>query len=299
MLKVVLAGRYGFYEDFLFEHCTDFRILCPITPIWNMSEFQCYQFKSFDRPLTEDEHKEVGTWSSRGQVTSTSATFIYHFGDFRKSPEWAVEQYFDAMIYFANWGTRRLLFRFPTSMIDAKAVKKFCIENDWSSDFIRIQKKGAVYLLDLHFSNEEGGVWMEEDDFDIDVLGKIRDDLMEGDYRALYVLWAKFAAADPDEDEAEDDDKPDKVLLPPPVPPNLKKLNATLKAFIEFFEIDASIVSAAQANSVERTKEEIDYKKLLQLLPDKERIEWLERVINGEPKLGVLLKKRLEKLGKS
>lgn len=76
-------------------------------------------------------------------------------------------------------------------------------------------------------------------------------------------------------------------------------MNATLKAFIEFFEIDASIVTAAQATSVERTKEEIDYKKLLQLLPDKEQIEWLERVINGEPKLGVLLKKRLEKLGKS
>jgi hypothetical protein len=264
----------------------------------SMSEFQCYQFKSFDRPLTEDERKEVGTWSSRAQVTSTSATFIYHYGSFRKSPESAVELYFDAMIYFANWGTRRLLFRLPASLIDAKALKKFCIENDWSSDFISFQKKGAVYLLDLHLSNEEGGVWMEEDDFDIDVLGKIRDDLMEGDYRTLYLLWAKFAADAPDEDDADEDDKPDKVLSPPPVPPNLKKLNATLKAFIEFFEIDDSIVSAAQAASVERAKEVIDYKKLLKLLPDKERIEWLERVIDGEAKLGVQLKKRLEKMGK-
>lgn len=262
-----------------------------------MSEFQCYQFKSFDRPLTEDERKEVGTWSSRAQVTSTSATFIYHYGDFRKSPEWAVELYFDAMLYFANWGTRRLLFRLPASLIDAKALKKFCIENDWSSDFISFQKKGAVYLLDLHLSNEEGGMWMEEDDFDIDVLGRIRDDLMEGDYRALYLLWAKFAADETDEDE-EDQDKKAKVLLPPPVPPNLKKLDATLKAFIKFFEIDDSIVYEAQAASVERVKEAIDYKKLLHLLPDKERIKWLERVIDGEPKLGVLLKKRLGKLGK-
>ncbi|AEE54600.1 hypothetical protein [Haliscomenobacter hydrossis] len=261
-----------------------------------MSEFQCYQFKSFDRPLTEDECKEVGTWSSRAQVTANSATFIYHYGDFRKSPEWAVELYFDAMIYFANWGTRRLLFRLPTSMIDAKALKKFCIENDWSSDFINFQKKGAVYLLYLHLSNEEGGVWMEEDDFDIDVLGKIRDDLMEGDYRALYLLWAKFATAETDDDE-EDQDKKAKLQLPPPVPPNLKKLNATLKAFIEFFEIDESIVSAAQAASVERAKEAVDYKKLLQLLPDEERIEWLERVINGEPKLSVLLKKTAGEVG--
>lgn len=263
-----------------------------------MSEFQCYQFKSFDRPLTEDERKEVGTWSSRAQVTSDSATFIYHYGDFRKSPEWAVALYFDAMIYFANWGTRRLLFRFPASLIDAKALKKFCIENDWSSDCIGLEKRESVYLLDLHFSNEEGGRWMEQDDFGIDILGKIRDDLMEGDYRTLYLLWAKFAADAPDEDE-EEDYKHDKVLPPPPVPPNLKNLDAHLNAFIEFFEIDDSIVYEAQAASVDQAKEVIDYKKLLQLLPDKERIEWLERVIEGEPKLGVLLKKRLEKLGKS
>ena len=261
-----------------------------------MSEFQCYQFKSFDRVLTEDERQEVSTWSSRAQVTSTSATFIYHYGDFRKSPEWAVELYFDAMIYFANWGTRRLLFRLPASLIDAEALKKFCIENDWSSDCISLEKRESVYLLDLHFSNEEGGRWMEQDDFGIEVLGKIRDDLMEGDYRALYLLWVKFAADAPHEDE-EEDYQQDKVLLPPPVPPNLKNLDATLNAFIEFFEIYDSIVYEAQAASVEEVKEAIDYKKLLLLLPDKERIEWLERMIEGEPKLGVLLKKRLEKLG--
>jgi len=265
-----------------------------------MSEFQCYQFKSFDRPLTEDERKEVGTWSSRAQVTSTSATFIYHYGDFRKSPELAVELYFDAMIYFANWGTRRLLFRLPAAMIDIKALKKYCVVNKWSDDCIDIKKKGAIYLLDLHFTNEGGSGWMEEDDFDLDVLGKIRDDLMEGDYRALYLLWAKFAEEETeDDDEEEDPDEKDKLLVTPPVPPNLKKLSAPLKAFIEFFEIDESIVSEAQAASVERAKEEVDYKKLLQQLPDKERIEWLERVINGEPRLGLLLKKRLEKLGKS
>lgn len=268
-----------------------------------MSEFQCYQFKSFDRPLTEEERKEVGTWSSRAQVTSTSATFIYHYGDFRKSPELAVEQYFDAMLYFANWGTRRLLFRLPAPMIDVKAIKKYCVVNKWSDDCIDIKKKGAIYLLDLHFTNEGGSGWMEEEDFDLDVLGKIRDDLMEGDYRALYLLWAKFAteeSEDDDDDEKEEDfDKKDKLLVTPPVPPNLNKLSTPLKAFIKFFQIDKLIVSEAQAASVERAKEVIDYKKLLQQLPDKERMEWLERVINGEPRLGMLLKKRLEKLGKS
>lgn len=258
-----------------------------------MSEFQCYQFKSFDRPLTEGERSEVSSWSSRAQVTSDSATFVYHYGDFRHSPEWAVEQYFDAMIYFANWGTRQLLLRLPASLIDAKALEKFCLQHDEREGYISLQKSGEIYLLDLYYSDEEGGRWMEEDNFDIDVLGQIRDNLMEGDYRSLYLLWAKFA--EPDEDDLEEKDE---VLPAPPVPVNLKKLDTRLETFIDFFEIDESIVYAAQAASVEQKIEVSDYKKLLLQLSDQERIEWLERVINGEAKLGVLLKKRLDKLGK-
>lgn len=261
-----------------------------------MSEFQCYQFKSFDRPLTQSEREEVGSWSSRAQVTSSSATFIYHYGDFRKSPESAVEQYFDAMIYFANWGTRQLLLKLPASLIDAKMLKKYCIQNEWSGDYIDFKKSGNVYLLDLYFSNEEGGEWMEEDDFEVEVLGQIRDNLMEGDYRALYLLWAKFAAPEPDEDDEDEFDDPGEPRPAPPVPPNLKKLDARLKAFVDFFQIDEAIVTAAQTASATQEIKVPDYKKLLLQLPDSERVEWLERVIKGEAKLDVLLKKRLEKL---
>ncbi len=76
-----------------------------------MGEFQCYKFKTIDRPLTESERREVDALSSRGEVSSTSATFIYHYSDFRHKPETVFEKYFDAMLYFTNWGTRRLMFR--------------------------------------------------------------------------------------------------------------------------------------------------------------------------------------------
>ncbi|HMQ63165.1 MAG TPA: hypothetical protein PKE06_20950 [Flavilitoribacter sp.] len=105
-----------------------------------MSEFQCYQFRSFDRPLTENERHEVSSWSSRAQVSSHSATFIYHYGDFRYSEEKAVEQYFDAMLYFANWGTRRLLLRLPADLVDADALEPYCTDKEWSDDYIRLEK---------------------------------------------------------------------------------------------------------------------------------------------------------------
>ena len=68
-----------------------------------MSEFQLYRFKTIDRQLTKDEQEEVRSWSSRAQVNSTSATFVYHYGDFRKNEEKAVEDYFDAMLYVSNF----------------------------------------------------------------------------------------------------------------------------------------------------------------------------------------------------
>lgn len=81
-----------------------------------MGEFQCYKFKTIDRPLNESERREVDGLSSRGQVTGHSATFIYHYSDFRHNPATVLEKYFDAMIYFANWGTKRLMFRMPAAI---------------------------------------------------------------------------------------------------------------------------------------------------------------------------------------
>ena len=90
-------------------------------------------------------------------------------------------------------GTKRLLLRLPADLIDKKSIKPFCIEHEWAEDYISLHKKEHVYLLDINYQNEDGGYWMEEDDFDINDMGQIRDDILRGDYRALYLIWAQFA----------------------------------------------------------------------------------------------------------
>ncbi len=82
--------------------------------------------------------------------------------------------------------------------------------------------------------------------------------------------------------------------MPPPVPPNLSKLNAPLKAFIEFFEIDEDIVSAAKAVSPVQETPALDHETLIAQLPEKERNEWLLRLANGEPRLELAFRKRLQ-----
>ncbi len=169
-----------------------------------MSEFQIYQFKSIDRPLTDAERKEIGTWSSRTNPTATSATFTYAYGDFPRDEEKAVEQYFDAMLYVANWGTKRLIFRLPKDLVDSEALSAYTFEDEASMDTISLKECTSCYLLDIHFSNEEDGAWLSEDDYNLDNLAPLRDNIIEGDYRALYLVWrqfAQYATAEEDEEE--------------------------------------------------------------------------------------------------
>jgi hypothetical protein len=258
-----------------------------------MSEFQIYQFKSIDRPLTDAERKEIGSWSTRTNPTATSATFTYAYGDFPKDEEKAVEKYFDAMLYAANWGTKRLIFRLPKDQVDAEALSTYLFEDEASMDTITLKECKSCYLLDIHFSNEEGGAWLSEDDYSLDALAPLRDNIMVGDYRALYLVWrqfAQFATAEEDEEEERME------YVPPPVPPNLSKLNAPLKAFIEFFEIDESIVADAKKASPIREIPALDYGTHIAQLPEKERNEWLLRLVNGESRLELAFKKRLQQL---
>ena len=74
-----------------------------------MSEYQYYEFLAVDRPLTTAEQAEVRQLSTRARITATSFTNEYHWGDFKGSPDQLMQHYYNAHLYFANWGTRRAL----------------------------------------------------------------------------------------------------------------------------------------------------------------------------------------------
>lgn len=55
--------------------------------------------------------------SSRARITATSFTNHYEWGDFKGEPERLMESCFDLHLYFANWGTRRLMLRLPKRLL--------------------------------------------------------------------------------------------------------------------------------------------------------------------------------------
>jgi hypothetical protein len=74
-----------------------------------MSEFQYYEFVALDRPLSATERKRLRAITSRATITSTRLVNTCEWGNFKADPRDLVAKCFDAFLYYANWGTRRLI----------------------------------------------------------------------------------------------------------------------------------------------------------------------------------------------
>ncbi len=110
-------------------------------------------------------------------------------------------KYFDAYLYIANWGTRRLAFRFPKGLLDATDIEPYLDEYH-----VYVENVGDVRVLEFEMSEEEGfDEWMEERGL-LSTLARLRDDILQGDYRVLYLGWLKAMSLESgDYDEDEDD----------------------------------------------------------------------------------------------
>ena len=83
-----------------------------------MSEFQYHEWQAVDRVLTPEEQAAVNDLSSHIEVSSSRAVVTYHWSDFRHDPKQVMLKYFDAYFHLANWGSLRLMFRFPKGLLE-------------------------------------------------------------------------------------------------------------------------------------------------------------------------------------
>lgn len=256
-----------------------------------MSEYQYHEWQAVDRVLTPDEQAAVNDLSSHIEVSSSRAVVTYHWSDFRHDPEQVLLKYFDAYFYLANWGSLRLMFRFPKGLLDEADILSYCID-----EYITFEAIGKYQVLDLDFSPEDGGGWMEAD-AGLSHFIRLRADLLEGDYRLLYLAWLKAMTMDGDPYADEEyDDEPDIAAYDrePPVPPGLKKLSPPLQNFVQIFEIDPFLVQAAAESSPDLKKAlAVDYRELISRLPRAECDDILVRLAEGDPGIGLALRKRL------
>lgn len=199
-----------------------------------MSEYQYYEFAAIDRPLTAAEMAQLRQVSTRSRISASGFVNHYEWGGLKADPADWMRRYFDAFVYTANWCSCRLGLRVPLATFRKTELKPFAVGHA-----LTIDAGGKHWIIDWslddsenydRFAMEEGSGWMSR-------LAPLREELMRGDLRPLYLGW--LASAGGLDDDA----------LEPGVPPGLAELSPPQVALAEFIEVDPDLLAAAAASS--------------------------------------------------
>ena len=229
-----------------------------------MSEYQYYEFRAIDRPLSAKEQGELGSYSTRARITATSFINEYSWGNFKGNPNAWMEKYFDAFLYLANWGTRELQIRLPSSLLPIETARAYCY-----TDCASVREKNGKIILSFVSEEEPEGEWEEGESWLSSII-PVRAELARGDYRCLYLAWLlSVQQGELDEEEEE-----------PPVPEGIGELSGSLVSFTDFLRIDRDLLHAASQTSL----------PLHLARPTQEDVLAYVRMLSAEEKDGLLLR---------
>ena len=222
-------------------------------------------------------------YSSRAEISATSFSNEYNYGDFKGKPDTFIQKWFDAHVYVANWGTRRFMLGVPKDLIDLPLAKACC-----DGEVVTLELRGEKAIFTLALEPDDGGNWESEDGSGwMEKLAPARDELLRGDLRIFYLGWLlRMQNGELDDDDVE-----------PFVPAGLSKLSKSLMGLVQFLEIDPDMIAFAaeksEAPSQASTAEE--FAEWVVALPVVEKDALLLSICNGEEEMGgVRLRRRFE-----
>lgn len=237
-----------------------------------MSEYQYYEFVAIDEPLTQKQMAELRACSSRASITPTSFVNDYQWGNLKGDPIDWMRHYFDAHVYVANWCTCLLYLRVPKSTFDAETLRTFK-----TKAVFLVEQTKTHWLLEWgldesdnydRFAEEDGRGWMGR-------LAPLRDELLRGDMRPLYLGWlAGVSSGEVDEKATE-----------PQPPPGLSRLTAAQQSLAEFLEVDEDLLAAAGVSDRQGSKPDsessVDLDTWIAALPTAETTAMLKLLLSG------------------
>lgn len=200
-----------------------------------MSEYEYYEFRAVDRPLDDKQLRRLQRYSKLAEISAVGLTAVSSLGDFHRLPLTLMNEYYDAGLYMANFGTRRLMYRLPRTRLDPDVARTYC-----STKAATLTETGDHVVVGLHTEQYSSDFWMGKRDRLAPML-QARADLAAGDLRLLYLAWLsgtqwpyEFVDLEAAENEVE-----------PPVPAGLNELSPSLKEVVRFLEIDDDLLAVA------------------------------------------------------
>lgn len=121
-----------------------------------MSEYQYYEFCNIDKPMTSQTRHEMKLLSSRSNITTHGASYVYNYGDFRGNPKELLLKYFDVYFYISNWGILQLMFKYKIADININEIKSYLIDSVITCEVI-----GEYVVLEVEINNENCGGWID------------------------------------------------------------------------------------------------------------------------------------------
>jgi len=263
-----------------------------------MSEYQRYEWMTNDWPLTRAQLDAVSRLSSHIDASSTHALVEYQWGDFKHDPIAVLHEFFDGFLYWANWGAPELALRFPHGILPVDLLDGYEVDQ-----VVTFMQDADYDLLDIHFGDLEApDEWV---DYELGSLIALRQELMDGDLRALYIVWLAsqhmmWSAGD-ESDEIDEIDESDDIeeneAGVPRVPPALGTLTAAQQALADLLQVPHELlVAAARHSNATPASTQEDVAAWVMLLPADRRMEYLVRLARHEPGLSRRLVKELREL---
>lgn len=204
-----------------------------------MSEYQYYEFLAIDRPLSAADMRLLRSITTRANITTTSLTNTYHWGDFKGDPRELMRRCFDAHVYTSNFGIRRLMLKVPADAREQRTMKAYR-----GACGVAFHPYPGGIVLDFALEGEPGEWDDELDDGTgwMASLAPLRAELLDGDRRSLYLAWLLNIQFD----------SPHADVCEPLVPPGLGALSAPCEALVDFLHIDRALLAVAAEHSPPR-----------------------------------------------
>ena len=237
-----------------------------------MSEYQYYEFLAIDRPLTSKEMSNLRDLSTRATITPVSFSNEYNWGNFKGDPVKLMQRFFDAHVYIANWMTATFMVRLPIEALSkeiAEAMAKpFILDFDTTKTHWIITWSLEESENYDRFDIEDGHGWMAQ-------LAPIRDELLRGDIRSLYIGWLPAVAMKMVDDEE----------MEPLAVSGLGALTAAQQSLAQFLDVDKDLLAGAGMDSPalpdeEPLSQEMD--KWIDDLPENEVTAILKQLLEGK-----------------
>ena len=172
----------------------------------------------------------------------------------------------------ANWCTGVFYLRLPKSTIKAGAFREFKTETTFS-----VRQTKSHWLLEWvldesedyeRFAVEDGRGWMGR-------LAPLRDELLRGDMRPLYLGWLAGVSTG----------EISETCLEPEPPPGLSRLSAAQQSLADFLEVDADLLVAAgrvdQPASKSDSEKDAELESWIAAFPAAEKYAILKGLLSG------------------